>query len=166
MPSFRLAVLGSLLGLAACAEAPTGITHRLTSGSLAGGPPFVVAFAGAVAGDVGPPLGSLELTIRAQATGPNGSLAGSGGHEAFFGLTLIERSQWTLTSGFIDDAGSAMLQGAVSRSTAPGLVNAPLSIHAEPNGAISVTFGPIPGGPFAGNIQTFTGSGVVTISQP
>jgi hypothetical protein len=134
-----------------------------------GGPPgpapvsqLAITVTGDVSADVGPPLGPITLSVRLGVTSANGTITGSGRHDAYSGATLIESSTWRVDRLSNTDS-TAHLEGVITVSSASGLVGSPWTLDGHRNGAITFVNGPIPGGPFAGKTQTFTGQGSVSI---
>lgn len=135
----------------------------VTLAAVARAAPVTAIITGKVGGVV-PILGNLEMNVQVHALGSSSSsLEGKGVEEAFAFGVFIERSELEFDSGSTDGT-TVSLSGHVANSLAPGLIGSPVSLAATAPGAISITFGPIVGGPFAGQTHTFVGSGNVVIN--
>lgn len=131
-------------------------------------PRTTVAVSGQVSATILFPGGPLPivLVLRAEAQGADSTeLSGAGGHVALArGRFFLESSLYDLDLGFVD-GNVVTLSGIIRDSMAPGLIGSPVVITGNTWGDITVTNGPIPGGPFAGQTHVFIGSGTVIINQ-
>ncbi len=125
--------------------------------------PVTVSAVGEVRGIV-PILGELTMKVRVDGRGEDASsLIGAGIEEAFARGEFVERSELRFVSGSTDGA-TFTLHGTVSDSDAKGLIDTPVALVADSMGSLALTFGPIIGGPFAGQTHTFVGTGSVAIA--
>lgn len=99
---------------------------------------------------------TLVLKAQVQGTDPS-SLAGEGRHFAITGA----HHYWNAAGA--TDGTSATLTGIVTESTGPFLGSPVQVVGNASTGAVSLTFGPLVGGPFAGQTLFFTGTGRVTV---
>ena len=105
------------------------------------------------------PIGLLvDVNVNVDAEGDPSSLAGAGRHFASTGA----HNYWP-ASGSIS-GNIVTLSGVVDDSNAPYLIGSPVQVVGDAStDAITLTFGPLAGGPFRGQTLTFTGSGKVTV---
>lgn len=101
----------------------------------------------------------LRLKVEAQGSDPS-ALIGDGRHFASTGA----HNYWPAT-GFTDGT-SVTLSGAVTDSNVPFLLGSPVEVTADAStDAVTLSFGPLTGGPFAGQVLVFSGSGRITITS-
>jgi hypothetical protein len=106
-----------------------------------------------------PDGGSVVIRMKVVAEGVDGSLAGEGRHFGSNG----GHSYWPVTG--VTDGVTVTLTGAVSDSNGP-LIGSPVSISADVSTeAITMHFGPLTGGRFAGQTLLFEGLGKVSIRR-
>lgn len=108
------------------------------------------------------PIGLVvDVNLKVDAEGETpGSLSGPGRHFASTGA----HNYWTASGS--TDGTTITLGGSVNESNTAFLIGSPVSVTADVvTQAITLTFGPLAGGPFAGQILVFTGSGNVSITS-
>lgn len=105
---------------------------------------------------------AVEVRVKATAQGTDpSSLTGEGRHFASTGA----HNYWPATGS--TDGTTATLSGAVTESNVAFLIGSPVEVVANATTeVITLTFGPLTGGPFAGRTLLFTGSGQVSIATP
>lgn len=113
-----------------------------------------------IKGTVTGPSGEVRLGVHARGTPEELSGTGGSAHATF-------ASPATFTfDGALDDA-VVTLTGTVAHAAFEFLVGTPVTLTANAStGTIHLVFGPIPGGPVAGETLTFTGTGVVNVAVP
>jgi hypothetical protein len=102
---------------------------------------------------------TVEVRLNASLSGDDqSSLAGEGRHFSSTGA----HSYWPATGAI--SGTSVTIHGTVTESNLPVLINSPVEIAADSaTDQITMYFGPIAGGPFAGQTLVLTGTGRVTI---
>lgn len=106
---------------------------------------------------------AVDVNVNAQAQGADPSaLIGDGRHFASTGA----HSYWPASGS--TDGTRVTLSGAVADSNTPFLIGSPVVVEADAStDAITLRFGPLAGGPFAGQTLIFSGTGKATIGlQP
>ena len=103
---------------------------------------------------------AVDVNLKAAAQGTHASsLTGDGRHFASTGA----HNYWPATGS--TDGNMATLSGAVAESNVPFLIGSPVLVVANASTqAITLFFGPLAGGPFAGQTLVFAGAGKVTIT--
>lgn len=103
---------------------------------------------------------AVDVNLKAVAQGNDpSSLTGDGRHFASTGA----HSYWP-AMGFTDGT-NVTLSGTVTESNVSFLIGSPVVVAADASTqAITLSFGPLAGGPFAGQVLVFTGAGKVTIT--
>ena len=103
----------------------------------------------------------VVIRLKAEAQGTDAaSLTGSGRHFASTGA----HNYWPATGS--TDGTTATLSGTVTESNVPFLIGSPVEVVGNAStDAITLNFGPLAGGPFAGQTVVFTGTGKVSIAE-
>jgi hypothetical protein len=101
----------------------------------------------------------VDVNVKVTAQGADAStLTGEGRHFASTGA----HSYWPAAGS--TDGVTATLTGNVTESNVAFLLGSPVTVVGNASsGAITMNFGPLTGGPFAGQTLVFTGSGTVNI---
>ena len=103
---------------------------------------------------------AVDINLKADAEGTDpSSLTGNGRHFASTGA----HNYWPATGSM--DGTTVTLAGTVTESNVPFLIGSPVVVVADASTeAITLSFGPLAGGPFAGQTLLFTGVGKVIIN--
>jgi hypothetical protein len=141
----------------------SALVAATTASSLAtAGPPATSAIAVEVQADnltgLRPNGTTVVFHLQATAAGPNPSSLHGAARQVGSGGAL---SYWPATGSV--DGNIIALAGVVAGSNASFLVGSPMELEADSStGAMTLTFGPLAGGPFAG--QTIVAQGVGSVS--
>jgi hypothetical protein len=101
---------------------------------------------------------SVEVRLKAELEGDPSFLIGQGRHFASSGA----HNYWPATGSMTGTV--VTLSGTVTGSNVAFLIGSPVEVEADSaTGQIALNFGPLAGGPFAGRILGFTGTGRVEI---